>query len=247
MAKVNWINSSGGDFGTGSNWSTHTVPGPSDIANITASGTVTSSSNPTVLAITTTPTAKLDVTGSSSFTALAGTGVGANAGTIAVETNSDFIVGGTVRNSGIIAINNTGVLLIARDAILQGGGQVTLSRTLSGTPTIEGNTLTNVDNVISGFGNIENTAFVNQTKGVIDANGTGELVIELAPGPLPGSVNSLTNAGLLEATSTGGLFLINSPINNSASGVIGAFGAGSTVTLSGSTVSGGTLKTFRWR
>jgi hypothetical protein len=83
---------------------------------------------------------------------------------------------------------------------------------------------------------------VNQTKGVIDANGSGELVIQLAP-VLPGSVSSLTNAGLLESTSTGGLFLINTPINNSASGVIGAFGAGSTVTLSGSTVSGGTLET----
>jgi hypothetical protein len=234
MAKVNWI-SGGGNFGIGSNWSTGTVPGPSDIANINAAGTytVTSSTNPTVLAITTIPTATLDVTGSSSFTALAGTGVGANAGTIAVETNSDFIVGGTVKNSGFININNTGVLLIARDTILQGGGQLTLSHTLSGFPVIEGNTLTNVDNVISGVGTIETTALVNQTKGVIDANGSTQLVIALQPGPLTGSVNSLTNAGLLESTSTGGLVLEGGPINNSASGVIGAFGAGSTVTLQG--------------
>src|SRR5262245_36975153 len=121
MAKVNWI-SGGGDFAVGSNWSTRTVPGPSDIANINAAGTytVTSSASPTVLAIITIPTATLDVTGGSSFTALAGTGVGANAGTIAVETNSDFIVGGTVKNSGFINLNNTAVLLIARDTILQG-------------------------------------------------------------------------------------------------------------------------------
>ena len=89
---------------------------------------------------------------------------------------------------------------------------------------------------------------------MIDANGSDELVIELAPGPLPGSVNSLTNAGLLESTSTGGLVL-QGPINNSASGVIGAFGAGSTVTLGPGenpnnsaliepgTLSGGTLET----
>ena len=101
MAKDNWINTGGGgDFGTGSNWSTGNVPGPSDIANINTSGTVTSSGSPTVLAITTSPTAKLDVT-SGTFTALAGTGTGANAGTIAVETNSDFTVGGTVKNSRV--------------------------------------------------------------------------------------------------------------------------------------------------
>jgi hypothetical protein len=56
----------------------------------------------------------------------------------------------------------------------------------------------------------------------------------------------LTNAGLLESTSTGGLVL-EGQITNTASGVIGAFGAGSTVTFWGNgretTVSGGTLKT----
>src|SRR6516165_1863483 len=100
MAKINWI-SGGGDFAIGTNWSTGKVPGPSDIANINASGTytVTSSLSETVLAITTIPTATLDFTGVG-LIALAGTGTGANAGTIAVETGSDFSVGGTVKNSG---------------------------------------------------------------------------------------------------------------------------------------------------
>ena len=106
MAKVNWKNSSGGDFAIGTNWSTGTVPVSSSIANINAAGTytVTSSTNPTVLAITTIPTATLDVTGNSTFTALAGTGTGANAGTISVETGAVFTVGGTVKNSGIITL-----------------------------------------------------------------------------------------------------------------------------------------------
>jgi hypothetical protein len=78
---------------------------------------------------------------------------------------------------------------------------------------------------------------VNESKGVIDAidaigNGTGSLYLQ---------ANSLTNSGLLEST-TGGLFL-GSPITNTASGVIGAFGAGSRVTIQSGTLSGGTLET----
>jgi hypothetical protein len=71
MAKVNWTNSSGGDFAIGTNWSTGTVPVSSSIANVNAAGTgtytVTSSVNETVLAITTIPTATLDVTGATSL------------------------------------------------------------------------------------------------------------------------------------------------------------------------------------
>jgi hypothetical protein len=74
---------------------------------------------------------------------------------------------------------------------------------------------------------------VNENNGVINANGSSLLVV---------NGNSLTNAGVLKATSTGGLYL-ESPITNTASGVIGAFGVGSFVNLEGSTVSGGTLKT----
>ena len=130
MAKVNWTNSGGGDFAIGTNWSTGTVPVSSSIANINAAGTgtykVTSSVNETVLAITPIPTATLDVTGGN-FTALAGTGVGANAGNIIVESGATFIVGRTVKNSGIITLNGTGELALRSDTILQGGGKLSLS------------------------------------------------------------------------------------------------------------------------
>jgi len=171
------------------------------------------------------------------FTELAGTGVGANAGTITVESGALFTVGGTVKNSGIITLNGTGELSIYRDTILQGGGKITLSNNLANQNTnIGGGSLTNVGNVISGSGYIA-MALVNQNKGVIDANGTSSLVVNEKSGI------SLTNAGLLESTSTGGLVL-GGTINNSASGVIGAFGAGSNVSIGPSgTLSGGTLKT----
>ena len=72
MAKDNWTNG-GGDlvFSNPLNWSTGFVPVSSSTSNINAAGTgtytVTSSVNETVLAITTIPTATLDVTGATSL------------------------------------------------------------------------------------------------------------------------------------------------------------------------------------
>jgi hypothetical protein len=230
MAKINWTNGSGGDFANRSNWSTGMVPGPSDIANINAPGTytVTLSASETVLAVTTISTATLDDNGHN-FTALAGTGVGANAGTIIVDNESIFITGGTLKNFGTIDINGSSELLLHRDTIFQGGGKLTLSNGQIFND-VSGNTLTNVDNTISGFGTI-NTNLVNQNNGVIDANDGNGLAV----------TGNLSNAGVLESTPTGRLVL-EGAITNAASGVIGAFGAGSIVTLS-ATVSGGTLET----
>jgi hypothetical protein len=238
MAKINWTNSGGGDFAIGTNWSTGTVPVSSSIANINAVGTgtytVTSSANETVLAITTTPTATLDVTGGN-FTALAGTGTGATAGMITVESGAVFTVGGTLKNSGIITLND-GLLSVDRDTTLQGGGKLILLPNTTGPNTIKGFSLANVDNTISGSGNIFTTNFVNENNGVIDANANGNNGLLIA-GPM-------TNA-VLESTSTAGLVL-QGPITNAASGVIGAFGAGSNVTLepeepTGTVIEPGTL------
>jgi hypothetical protein len=202
MAKDNWTNG-GGDFlfSNPLNWSTRFVPVSSSTANINASGTykVTSSANETVLAITTIPTATLDLTGGN-FTALAGTGTGANAGAIIVENGAFFTVGGTVKNSGIITLNGAGQLTLNRDTILQGGGKITLSGN-GFQNNISSNgaaALTNVDNTISGTGIIGPNGLVNENKGVIDANGSSYLEV---------ATNLLSNAGLLEATSAGELIL----------------------------------------
>jgi hypothetical protein len=182
------------------------------------------------------------------FTALAGTGTGANAGTITVDGGSHFVVGGTVKNTGTISLVGGGypILGIARDTTLRGGGKITLSNPASQIADVSpsGATLTNVDNVISGTGYIS-VAFVNEKNGVIDAvagNG-GNLRVG-------GRGYPVTNAGILEATSAGYLDL-QGQITNTTSGVIGAFGAGSTVLLDGNlgsggapaSVSGGTLET----
>jgi hypothetical protein len=202
-----------------------------------------------VLAITTIPTVVLEVVPGSVFTALAGTGTGANAGTIEVDSGGEFVVGGTVRNTGIISLVGSGypILEFGRDTILEGGGQINLSAVLgqSEIEGVSGSTLTNVDNVISGAG-IISVALVNEKNGVVDSNG---LFLQVGGGGRIGS-GPVTNAGLLE--STGGSQLdLKGQITNTASGVIGAFGAGSSVLLDGlqgpgggpASVSGGTLET----
>src|SRR5262249_49668319 len=95
-------------------------------------------------------------------------------------------------------------------AALQGGGKVTL--TDSNKNIIEGtaaaNTLLNVDNTISGAGNIGNgqMTLIHAAKGVINANGTHFLVIDTGS-------NVIRNAGTMAATAAGGLD-VQSPIIN---------------------------------
>jgi hypothetical protein len=225
MAQIKWLNGSNGDFATASNWSTDTVPGPSDVAAINAKGTytVTSSIPETVLALTTSSTATLDLTTQGPFTAITGTGTGANAGTINVGFVR-FIVGGTVTNTGTISLNagsdnslEGSDLIINSDTVLRGGGKITLAdavwSNLSDFPNHTNNTgssLTNVNDDISGAGVINVQQLINEKHGVIDANGSHALY--LFPDFNPGTV---VNAGILEATGTGGMLLQYNVIENS--------------------------------
>jgi hypothetical protein len=190
MAQIKWLNGSNGDFATASNWSTDTVPGPSDVAAINAKGTytVTSSIPETVLALTTSSTATLDLTTQGPFTAITGTGTGANARTINVGFVR-FIVGGTDTNTGTISLNagsdnslEGSHLIINSDTVLRGGGKITLAdavwSNLSDFPNHTnntGSTLTNVNNDISGAGVINVQQLINEKHGVIDANGSHAL------------------------------------------------------------------------
>src|SRR5450432_1357028 len=100
--------------------------------------------------------------------------------------------------------------------------------------------LTNVDNTISGAGFIgrfggNNLTLVNQAKGVVDANGTNTLILDAS------SSGTVTNAGLIESTGAGGLTLESGTFANS--GKIADSGAGA-LTLVNATIDdtgGGTL------
>ena len=106
--KIFWNNAVSDNFSNTTDWSTGTVPGPADIAVMTASGiyTVTAdgSSSQTVLGINTGSGATLAITNSSTFIATAGTVLGANRGTIAVSDSATLQIGSTFNNPGAIAL-----------------------------------------------------------------------------------------------------------------------------------------------
>ena len=100
--------------------------------------------------------------------------------------------------------------------------------------------LDNVNNTISGAGTIgdvtdANLTLLNGPAGIINASGTKALTIA--------TENVVTNAGIMEATKTGGL-VIKDVVDNLGVGTIQAIGAGSHVDIVGGTIEGGKLFTL---
>ncbi|HWY51255.1 MAG TPA: FecR domain-containing protein [Chthoniobacterales bacterium] len=176
------------------------------------------------------------------------------AGTYQVTNNSTTFLKGTITNTGTISINagaNNADLRIADGTMLTGGGNVILSDSpnarIWGTANNGTETLTNVNNTISGAGQIgagNLIEFINQSAGVIDATSATNALI-ITPTTQSAVVNpnggGFVNQGLLEATAAGGLVLNGGQFNNKAA-MIEAVGSGNNVTLENSvTISGGTL------
>jgi hypothetical protein len=86
-----------------------------------------------------------------------------------------------------------------------------------------GFTLTNVNNKIVGVGKLGNSNFAinNQSSGVINGNGTGSQHLELAA--------NVTNAGLIEGTTSQGLFIDGASLANS--GTVAALGTSALVVI----------------
>ncbi|HJZ95079.1 MAG TPA: hypothetical protein VKE70_01145, partial [Candidatus Solibacter sp.] len=141
---------------------------------------------------------------------------------------------GIINNTGIIALdsigNDTHLELIQHGITLQGGGQLILSDSdqnfISG--AIPSVTLTNVDNTISGAGQLEAGQMTLVNDGTIIATGSHALVIDTG-------ANVVTNSGTLEATGSGGL-IVNSDVANS--GLIWAHGGN--ITINGAVTGSGT-------
>ena len=141
---------------------------------------------------------------------------------------------GIVNNTGTIALSSTGdttdLELIQHGITLQGGGQLTLSdssaNVIFGTdPSV---TLTNLDNTISGAGQLGDGQMTLVNDGTIDATGTNALVLDTGS-------NVITNSGILEATGTGGL-IVNSAVANSGS----LLADGGNITFNGAVTGNGT-------
>ena len=145
-----------------------------------------------------------------------------NAGTMTVSDGAMLPLDGTIDNTGTIALNSTGdetdLQIIGDGVTLQGGGYLTLSDSHENIifGTNSATTLTNVDNTISGAGQIGigdgNLMLVNETHGTIDANISGG-TLTLDTG------HTITNDGLLEATN-GGTLQIDDPVSGGGSAII---------------------------
>ncbi|SIO49174.1 hypothetical protein SAMN05443247_06378 [Bradyrhizobium erythrophlei] len=136
-----------------------------------------------------------------------------NASSMVISDGAILPLSGVVNNTGTIALNSTGdetdLELIQHGITLQGGGGLTLSD--SGANAIFGTdpgvTFTNVDNTISGAGQLGEGQMTLVNEGTIDATGNNPLVVDTGS-------NIITNSGILEATGTGGL-IVNSGVANS--------------------------------
>ena len=155
-----------------------------------------------------------------------------NAGTMTIADGAIMPLGGTVENTGTIALNGAGgatqLEVIVNGLTLTGGGQVALSDNDSN--LIFGGAanavLTNLDNTISGAGRVGQLTLVNA--GTINANGSHALVIDT------GSM-TVANSGLLEASASGGL-IIQSDVDNTGN----IWANGGDVTIHGDVTGSGT-------
>ncbi len=164
---------------------------------------------------------------------------------INLANNAALYLYGAIVNHGAInvnaGVNNTDVRLASPLTALSGGGSLVLNgvnaRVYGSTSYL--NTLDNIDNTISGIGQIgaNQMTLANETAGVINANQAGQLTLYVNGG--------ITNKGLIEATNaTGNVLLQSSSVDNtqnSNAGKLSATVSGAHIDLAGSVIYGGTL------
>ncbi|WP_207267382.1 VCBS domain-containing protein [Pseudomonas sp. FW300-N1B4] len=136
-----------------------------------------------------------------------------NTGTLTIADGAIMPFGGSIHNSGTIELGSTGsetnLEILFRGATLTGGGQVLLSD--SAQNVIFGGSadtvLTNVDNRISGAGQLGAGQLVLVNAGLILASGLNSLVLDTG-------THTITNSGVLESTGAGGM-TVASAVENS--------------------------------
>ncbi len=162
-----------------------------------------------------------------------------NSGIYQVQAPSSTTLEGTITNSGTIQVNATStaqaVLNLTGTVTLTGGGTVALSDQKG---NFVNGTLVNQNNTISGAGTFGNGVGTLTNAGVINATSANNNPLIIG--------ESVTNTGIMEASSGGTLEITNSVTNTG--GAIAALAgtgksAGGTVLLKTLTVSGGTLTT----
>ncbi len=160
-------------------------------------------------------------------------------GTVALNNNTSLYLLGTIDNVGTIALNSSGydtdLVANASTVTLTGGGTIAMSD--NGNNRIYGesgsNLLVNLNNTITGSGQIGAGQLTLINDATIDSNGAAGMTIYTG--------NVVTNNALIEATGSGGLSIVGgTTIANAAStGIVAA--SGGNVDLNGATIAGGTI------
>ena len=240
MAVIHWVGGSSTHFNDSANWNPAVVPGVSDDAIIDPVGAISidSPTSITINSLALVATATLTINAGTTFTVNDGTSGAGITGNIVVANSAVFSIGGTIVNTGTINESSSGtttkIVLNQTTNILQGGGQLLMSantnnQIFGAAANFE---LDNVDNTISGAGNIGNGQMVLSNEGIINANqSTAALTVNTGG-------NVIINSGTMEATLGGDLNIL-SAVNN-VGGTIEAVGVGSTVFLQ-SNVTGGSV------
>jgi hypothetical protein len=218
MATITWLDGVDGNFADGANWSTGTVPGSADVAEIEADGTytVTSTINESVDRLRITQNATLSIAGGTFGVALggaltAGITIGATAeisvGAVATlelggRTGSDIALQGAlnVADGGTIEINGDGGFSGAGIVDLAGAGTLIKIARFHG---------------LTNFGTIERAGAISSPcaqlfneggGGLIDANLAGlDLTIDVG-GSTSVSSGYIGNGGLMEARTVAAWF-----------------------------------------
>ena len=135
-----------------------------------------------------------------------------NSGSLVISDGALMPLAGLIDNSGSIVLGSTGsdttLQAIQHGITLQGGGQVILSDD-SGNLIVGATadvTLTNVDNTISGAGQLGAGQLTLVNEGTINANGSHALSIDTGS-------HAVINAGILEASGAGGL-IVHGDVSN---------------------------------
>ena len=172
-------------------------------------------------------------------------------GQVVVAPGETLTAKGSIVNHGTISLDgdpNAGdaVLAIAGTVTLSGGGKVTMtdgsgnqtdtSQIITG--TVAADTLNNVDNLISGYGQLGagTMTLANQAKGTIEAL-VGTITVDTG-------ARTVTNAGLMEGV--GATLLLRGVVNGTTGGTVAALdavGISGLVLLDGATLRGGTIAT----
>ncbi len=136
-----------------------------------------------------------------------------NTGDLVLSDGSLMPFSGTLDNTGSIHIASTGsetnFEIVQHGLTLTGGGTVTLSDNAANVifGSADSVTLTNVDNTISGAGQLGEGHLTLVNKGTIIADGSNALVIDTGD-------HAVVNTGTLEATGTGGLDVHSDIVND---------------------------------